>query len=443
MRISQLKISLLSATLLFAAGAWAQNAPGTRVYIAIGDPNVKKSLIAVENTKGGGRADEYYQTLMNDLDFTDLFEFLPGAKYPSPLGGMDIGSFSFDAYRAQGVAFLVKTSMSVVNGTTQVELRLFDVIRGVQILGRIYPFVSKDGNPARELAHYSGNDILQTLTGESGVFRTRILASCGKRKKEIYIMDFDGSNIKPLTRDNNLALSPSWAPDGKKFLFTSYVPAVRGGFVNPNLYLYDLATKKRKVLSAAKGLNTGGSFHPNGHLVAYTFSQNGKPEIYVLDLNQNTRKPITKTQFFSVEPSYSNDGSLLTYSSSKTGRPHIYVSDANGGNARRLTFAGVYNSSPHFTPKGDKIVFAGQESMGNNFNVFMVDTSGSNLVRLTDGSHSSENPSFSPDGRHIVFASNQSGNYRIYVMTAFGTRIRAISPPELGDCKQPTWSPRL
>lgn len=256
-------------------------------------------------------------------------------------------------------------------------------------------------------------------------------------------MDFDGSNLKPLTQDKNLALSPSWAPDGKRFLFTSYVPAVKGGFVNPNLYLYDLPTRKRKVLSAAKGLNTGGSFHPTKNLIAYTFSQDGKPEIYVLDLDKNTRKPITKTQFFSVEPSYSPDGTLLAYSSSKTGRPHIYVAHADGSSPNRLTFAGIYNSSPHFNPKGDKLVFSGQESMGNNFNIFMIDVNGSNLVRLTDGAHSSENPMFSPDGRHIVFASNQSGNYRIYVMTSMGTRIRAITPPELGDCKQPSWSPRL
>jgi len=341
------------------------------------------------------------------------------------------------------VDFLLRSSVAVKGDTVEAEVRLIDVTRGVQILGRLYPFVSKGGQPARELAHYSGNDIIQSLTGEPGVFRTRLLMSCGAKTKEIYIMDFDGQNVRQLTRDRNFALSPSWAPDGKRLLFTSYKPAVSKGPLNPNLYLYDLSTNQRRLLSAARGLNTGGAFHPREEKLAYTFSQNGRPEIYILDMRTNSRFPITRTQYFSVEANWAPDGTKLTYSSSQSGRPHIYTANADGTSPKRLTFAGVYNSSPNWSPRGDKIAFSGQETMGNNFNIFMVDPSGSNLVRLTDGTKSSENPVFSPDGRHIAFSSNQGGNYRIYVMTARGTRIRMISPAGIGQCKQPSWSPRL
>jgi TolB protein len=310
-------------------------------------------------------------------------------------------------------------------------------------MGRLYPFVSTVGSPARELAHSSGNDIVEALTGEPGIFRTRILMSCGDRKKEIYIMDFDGQNVRQLTRDGNFALSPSWSSDGKRILFTSYKPATRGAPLNPNLYLYDLVTSQRRILSAARGLNTGGVFHPREEKIAYTFSQKGKPEIYILDMKSSTRWPITRTQFFSVEPFFSPDGQKITFSSSQTGRPHIYVANADGTSSKRLTFAGVYNSSPNWSPRGDKIVFSGQENMRNNFNIFMIDPSGSNLVRLTDGSHSSENPAFSADGRHLAFSSNSGGKYRINVMTARGTKIRVLSPASLGSCKQPAWSPRL
>ncbi|MBS1983967.1 MAG: PD40 domain-containing protein [Bdellovibrionales bacterium] len=408
-----------------------------RVYISVGAPSVRKVLMAIEPTQGpGGLASAYHQTLANDMDYTDLFEFLPDSRIPAD---RDLSS-----YRALGVEFLVRSAVNVKGNTIEVELRLIDVPRGVQILGRLYPFVSTTGNPARELAHYSGNDIIYSLTGEPGIFRTRILMSCGQRTKEIYIMDFDGENVRQLTRDRNFALSPSWAPDGKRLLFTSYKPSTANGPLNPNLYLYDLITNQRKLISAARGLNTGGVFNPKEDKIAYTFSQKGKPEIYVLDFKTNTRTAITQTQYFSVEPNWSPDGQRIVYSSSMTGHPHIYVANANGSNAKRLTFAGVYNSSPNWSPRGDKIVFSGQENTGNNFNVFMVDPSGSNLVRLTDGSMSSENPAFSPDGRHIVYSSNQQGGvYRIFVMTARGNKVRTISPSGLGNCKQPAWSPRL
>jgi TolB protein len=303
--------------------------------------------------------------------------------------------------------------------------------------------VGKVSDPGRELAHYSGNDVIESLTGEPGIFRTRLLMSCGLKKKEIYVMDFDGDNITQLTRDGNFALSPSWAPDGKRLLFTSYREWGTKGALNPNLYLYDMSTHQRSVLSAAKGLNTGGSFHPIDNKIAYTFSQNGKPEIYILDLVSKVRYPITKTLFFSVEPDWSPDGRQIVFSSSKTGRPHIWVANADGSNAKRLTFAGQYNSSPNWSPKGDKIVFSGQENQGNNFNIFLVDPSGSNLVRLTSDSHSNENPTFSPDGRFLAYSSNESGVYQIKVTTARGGRTKTLSPRSLGPCKQPAWSPRL
>lgn len=415
-----------------------------RIYISVGDPNVKKVLVAIEPTVGANPiADKFLKTLNSDLRFTDLFEFLPVDKMPADKGGLSPGTFLVGPYKEIGADFLIKSGIKVEKGTLQAELRLYDVNRSAQIIGRLYPLVTNAEDPARELAHYAGNDVVKALTGQEGIFRTRILASCGDRKKEVYIMDFDGENIRQLTTDGNLALSPSWAPDGKRILFTSYKPSVKGGFVNPNLYLYDTVTRQRRVLSAAKGLNTGGVFHPKENKVAYTFSTNGKPELFMHDLDANTRTALTRTQFFSVEPDFSPDGTQLAYSSSKTGRPHIYVSNSDGQNAKRLTFAGIYNSSPRWSPAGNKIVFSGQENKANNFNIFMIDPSGSNLVRLTDGKSSSENPSWSPDGRYLAYSSNADGKYRIYVMNAIGTNVRAITPTSLGLCKQPAWSPRL
>ncbi len=420
----------------------ASTSESGRIYIAVGSPNVKKVLLAIETTRGTqGLMGDFYATLTNDMDYTDLFEVLPPGRLPPAKA---LGTIDVNVYRGLGVEFVLQSSVErKANGQVEAQVRLFDVSRGTQILGRAYPLVSASGQPARELAHYAGNDIIQTLTGEPGIFRTRLLMSCGNRTKEIYIMDFDGMNVRQLTQDRNFALSPSWAPDGKRLLFTSYKPAVKGGALNPNLYLYDMSNQQRRLLSAARGLNTGGAFHPRDDKVAYTFSQNGRPEIYVLDLSSNTRRAITKTQFFSVEPAWSPDGTRLAYSSSATGRPHIYVASSEGTNAVRLTFAGVYNSSPQWAPRGDRIVFSGQENKANNFNVFSIDPNGSNLQRLTDGRHSSENPVWSPDGRHIAFSSNQDGQYRIYVMSARGTKIRVLSPRNLGPCKQPSWSPRL
>lgn len=415
-----------------------------RIYIPIGTPNFKKVVLGIEKTSGNSvLAKAFYQTLVSDMLYTDLFDLVDEKKVPSS-PSFQVGTFSWNPYRAVGMAYLIKSTIDVKGGTVEAEVRLYDVNKGVQISGKRYPFKSRIDEAPRELANFAGNELMQVLTGEDGIFRTRMLMSCGGKKKDIFIMDFDGENVKQLTRDGNFALSPSWAPDGNRIVFTSYKPAVKGGFANPNLYTYNVATNKRELVTAARGINSGAVFHPKKNQIAYTYSNNGKPEIFMLDLEAKTRVALTQTMFFSVEPAWSPDGNRLAYSSSKTGRPHIYVSNADGSGAKQLTFAGVYNSSPKWSPKGDKIVFSGQENLKNNFNIFMIDPSGSNLVRLTDGANSSENPAFSPDGRHVAFSSNQGGMYQIYVMALHSGRVsRALTPKSLGDCKQPAWSPRL
>lgn len=416
-----------------------------RIFVPIGSPNFKKVNLGVEPTKGSAAlAREFNRTLVSDMLFTDLFNVTEGDKMPPATGSFQVGSFQWNAYRASGLNYLIKSSVEVKGSEVEAEVHLYDVNKGVQISGKRYPFKSRVDEAARELANFAGNEVVEALTGEGGVFRTRILMSCGGRNKEIHIMDFDGEKERPITRDNNFALSPSWAPDGKRIVFTSYKPTVKGGFVNPNLYTYNIETNKREPVTAAKGINSGAVFHPFKNQLAYTYSNNGKPEIFLLDLNAKTRVPLTQTLFFSIEPAWSPDGHRLAYSSSKTGKPHIYVSAEDGGGAKQLTFAGVFNSSPRWSPKGDRIVFTGQENLKNNFNIFMIDPSGSNLVRLTDGAHSSENPSFSPDGRHVAFSSNESGTYQIYVMALHTGRIsRPLTAKSLGNCKQPAWSPRL
>ena len=442
-----MRISRLIGTFLFLGftAHFASAEESSRIFIPIGNSNFKKLNLGVEQTRGSGTlAKEFFDTIVADMLYTDLFNVTSGKPLPPAIGGFQTATFSWNPYRSAGLNFLIKSSIEVRGREVEAEVHLYDVSKGVQIMGKRYPFKSRVDEAPRELANYAGNEIIKALTGDDGIFRTRLLMSCGGKHKEIYIMDFDGEKTKPLTNDRNFALSPSWASDGKRIVFTSYRPAVRGGFVNPNLYTYNVETNRRELVTAAKGVNSGAVFHPFKNQLAYTYSNNGHPEIFLLDLAAKTRVPLTQTMFFSVEPAFSPDGNRLAYSSSKTGKPHIYVSGADGSGPKQLTFAGVYNSSPRWAPKGDKIVFSGQENFKNNFNIFMIDPSGSNLVRLTDGSFSSENPAFSPDGRHIAFSSNQNGNYQIYVMAVHSGRIsRALTPKSLGDCKQPAWSPRL
>jgi TolB protein len=265
--------------------------------------------------------------------------------------------------------------------------------------------------------------------------------TCGSGKiREIYSIDPTGKSVYRHTNDKNLALSPAWSRDNRSIAYTSYTKENKRKFVNPNLYIQDLSTGKRNLVSSQIGMNSGASFSQNDNLLAYTFSGTKIPEIYILNLAQKVRYKITNSFAFAVEPTWSPDGSKLAFSQRTYGNPHIWISDANGQQRRQLTKAGKYNSTPAWSPDGKTIAFAGQENDSTEFNIFTVNLRTGEIQRVTSDDYSNENPSYSPDGRFLAMASKINGKYRIRVVNLQTGRSAIISPLSLGECKQPAWS---
>jgi TolB protein len=94
------------------------------------------------------------------------------------------------------------------------------------------------------------------------------------KAKEIFVMDYDGYNVRRLTHNNSINVSPSWSPDGGKLLFTSYVSG------NPDLYLAGLDGGEVMRLSGWPGLNLGGRWSGAADRIALTLTKDGNPEIY-------------------------------------------------------------------------------------------------------------------------------------------------------------------
>ena len=113
--------------------------------------------------------------------------------------------------------------------------------------------------------------------GLRGYFASK-LAFINERtgKKEIYTGDLMFGEVKQITRDNSIALSPRWAPDGSRLLYTSFY---KSGF--PDIFLIDLGSYQRSTFVSFKGTNSGARFSPTGSQVAMILSGEGNPEVYV------------------------------------------------------------------------------------------------------------------------------------------------------------------
>jgi len=411
-----------------------------KIYIDINSPSVEKLRIAVpefqpgasEKEKGLGR--ELADIAENDLDLSGYFMSIEEEAFlPDAVSDVARELIRFRDWTLIGAELLLACKYSTVGNNLELEAALYDVFRGKRIYTK--RLLGKVDN-RRELIHRLSNEILQLLTGEKGMFLSKI-AYVNRLKgnphftKEIFVCDVDGHNSRQITFDKSISMIPRFSPSGKKLLYTSYKD---GG---PMLYMKDLSTGVDARISSRTGLNIGACWASDSKSIALALSHGENPDIYTIDLKGNIRKRLTNYWGIDVSPSFSPDGKRMAFVSNRSGSPQIYVMELETGAVNRITYDSRYNTSPSWSSK-DLIAFAAMED--GNFDIYTVRPDGTQLHRLTYGQGKNEDPCWSPDGRYIAFSSNRTGTYGIYIMTAGGQNQRRITFGE-GEQTAPSWSP--
>ncbi len=416
------------------------------IYIPIGEAKIKRSIVAFPATKylaegmDSGDKKATVRTLKDaityDLDFTTLFKFQSeDAFIEKPSAGITLETFQLSDWSTIGTEFLIKTGITIQKDNISYELRLYDVVGKKQILGKRY--VGKT-NEIKTIAHTVANDIVEGLTGKKGFFFTKIAMVCEKTgKKEIWLTDFDGTNPTQLTHHSSLAFSPAWSPSGNKLAYSVYTKNAKN-VKNIDLYEYDFASKKARLLSNRPGINSGADYSPDGDTIALTMSFLGNAEIFQLNSKNLKATRITNNYSDDVDPAFSPDGKRMAFVSSRSQQPMVYTMNTSGEDIQRITFAGKYNATPRWSPNSKKLVFAGHEK--DHFDLFLINADGTKLERLTKDEGSNEDPDFSPDGSFVVFTSSRSNQKNVYMITVDGQFTRRISHG-LGNCQSPRWSP--
>ncbi len=435
--------AFLFLVLLVAIPSWSADPPsGGRAYIPVGKARTKQTVLAIPGIQAGYSEAERFElprnlaeTIQNDLRFMDAFRILDPAAFveDTRAAGITTGTFKFTDWSSIATDFLVKSKVSVENGAIAFETHVYDIAGAREVFAKRYVGAVRD---AKYVAHSFANDLVYALTGSSGVFLTKIAMACEVRRgsKELYIMDFDGTNVKQVTNHRSSIVGPAWHPDGSKIAYSVYVK--RSNIKNLDLYEVDFNTNTMRMLSNRRGANTGAAYSPDGRTIAMTMSFLGNPEIFAFDPGNKKATRLTKTAGFDVDPTWSPDGKNIAFISTRSGPSMVWRMAIDGTETRRLTYAGTYNATPNYSPKGDKVVFSSQ--VDKHFDLFLMNSDGSNLERLTKNMGNNEDPFFSPDGNFIVFSSNRTGQPNIYVMNVDGTSIKRLTYG-LGPCVSPKW----
>lgn len=394
-----------------------------KIYIDITSPAFQQLMIAIPEFSGH-EGKTISNIIKNDLEFTGFFKCIDESLY------IETSSHGFNPqnWTLIGAEAVIKGSIAGEQSLS-VTVNLYDIYEGKEILKKTY-ITEK---PAyRVMAHTIANDIYKELTGEKGIFKTRVaFVAEDEGKKGLFIMDWDGSNLKRLGIRGNFVLSPHWSKSGDKLAYSSERNGQWG------VYLLDFTKMTEKKLFASRGLNITGNFFPDENEIVFASSKDETYGFYLLRISDLWIKRITTSRWIEVSPYVSPDGSSIAFVSDKGGTPQIYIMDKKGYSSKRLTFEGSYNTSPNWSPLGDRIAFVGRASGAHQ--IFTIKTDGTELTQLTFIGNN-EDPSFSPDGRFIIFTSDRYSTSSIYIMRANGESQKRITPVQL-KAFGPKWSP--
>ncbi len=399
-----------------------------QISIVIPDFLITKTYETQDNTATKG-----ISILKNDLILSGIFDIILTQPIINQLNALDLDDdvIHYSRWKKLGVQALIRGEYSSTKNGITFKLKLFDIINKKYLIGKLY---SGRQFHLRQIIHKFADEAVFYLTNERGIAQTKIaFVSKKSGHKELYIIDYDGYNLKQVTNERSLVISPEWSPSGRKLAFTSYKSR------NPNLIVVSLESKKEKTIANFPGLNANPSWSPDGKKIAFTSSKDGNPEIYLIDTKRNIRR-LTHFSGIDTSPTWSPDGKKIAFTSDRSGTPQIYIMDAKKGDnkmIKRVSFSGRYNDVPAWSPKEDKIAYSSLRN--NRFEIVILDLTSVKEVPMAESGYSKESPAWSPNGRFIAFSSTVSGVSAIYIMQSNGTGIRRLTFLKGGGFS-PAWS---
>lgn len=371
-----------------------------------------------------------------DLDRSGRFAPLPiEDMLQKPSNGADV---DFDDWSILGVEAVVIGSIEQTGDNAYtVQFQLFDVHGRDQLIG--YRMPASRGT-MRRVAHRAADMIYEKLTGIKGVFDTKVAYVTAQKRGagrlySLIVADQDGENENVILESNNPIMSPAWSPDSRRLAYVSFENN------RSSIFIQTLRTGNRIQVSSRAGINGAPAFSPDGKQLVVTLGGvDGNPDIHVLDINSKETRRLTTHRGIDTEGSWSPDGRYIYFTSDRSGGPQIYRVPASGGSPERITFEGSYNARPRLSPDGTRLAMV--HLFQGNYRIAvldMLDEKRRDLLILSAGKQD-ESPSFAPNSDTLIYATRTSSNGVLETVTADGL-IRQRLAPGQGDVREPVWSP--
>ncbi len=267
-----------------------------------------------------------------------------------------------------------------------------------------------------------------------GYFTGRLVfVSQRSGKSEVYSSDLFLGEAKQLTRDGALAMTPRWAPDGSRIIYTSYFKSGA-----PDIYLLDPNTGRRDIFINYRGTNMGARFSPTGQQVAMILTGEGSPEIYVRNAQGGPVSRKTRSESVKSSPCFSPDGSQILFAMEPG--PQLYVMSAAGGSPRRLSSQFSYMAEADWSrTERNKIVCTVR--VGGRYQLAVIDASNGQGKQVSQAPFDAIEPSWLADGRHVVYTARDRRTSVLCILDTDTGKSTPITPVESAALQASVWTP--
>jgi len=423
-----MKRMTLILILMFSSFSYADD-----VIFEITKHNASAIPIAILPLTNNIQSTNISTVLSDDLNLSGQFrtlgseDLIANPKYANQI--------KYGEWRMVGADYLTMGSVRASGpGRYEIDIKLFSVVDQKQMLSLTLPVLEGD---FRSGGHYIADKIYEKITGIKGIFSTKIAYVTATQitdgiQYQLLVADADGKNSQALVTSSQPLLSPKWSPQGNKLAYVSFEKG------NSAIYIQDLSTGSRELISNFKGINSGPSFSPDGRKLALTLSKTGNPEIYTMDIYTRRLKQITKSWAIDTGANWAPDGNSLVFTSDRGGKPNLYQIDLNSLVASRLTFEGDYNAGGSFSPDGEHICYV--QGNKNNYKIALRHNKSETSQQISDGPLD-ETPTFAPNNNMILYATKNTKGQGILISTSLDGSTKNQLLVSNGHIREPSWSP--